>query len=63
MTGILVRLQPVVVFFRFAVAVDTIVADKFPILPLYFQMAAYFNGYVPAIGIVNEVLKGNDNLV
>ena len=60
---VLIHHQPAFVPFIFAVTVHCISADELPFAPLNVQLAPNLNGNVPAVGIVQQILKGNNDAV
>ena len=60
---ILVYHQTVFVPFIFAVAVDCIATDELSFAPFHVQLAAHLDGNIPAVGIVQQILKRNHNAV
>ena len=48
---------------RFLVAIDTVISYKFSVLSLCFKVASDFYGNIPAISVIDKILKRNDYLV
>ena len=62
-TSIFVRNNHIMVNLRFLVAIDTVISYKFSVLSLCFKVASDFYGNIPAISVIDKILKRNDYLV
>ena len=60
---ILVYYQPIFVSFVFAVTIHCIPTDELALAPLHIQLATHLDGNIPAVRIVQQILKRNHNAV
>ena len=60
---IIVYYQPILISFIFAITIDCIAADELSFAPFHVQLAAHLDGNIPAVRIVQQILKWNHNVV
>ena len=60
---VLIYDEAVLVVWRFSIPIDWASAHIVAVLPLYLQCAPCFDGYIPAVGIIDKVLHSDNQIV